>query len=485
MIIDIDTAFSDPKLLGAAFKDQRTWNSWRIILRAAFGLELTDDETVVFKALAGGREPPRERVSELWICAGRRSGKSRIASAIATYLGTCADYTNLLTHGEIGHVLALAPSRDQAAVCMNYASGHFAASEVLRHELESESANELRLRGNVVIGIHSASFRTIRGRTVLAAIFDELAFWRSDESASPDREVYRAILPALGSTNGMLICISSPYRKIGLLYEKWRDHFGQNDDDILVIQSESTALNPTINRKIIERAREDDPAAALSEWDANFRTDLSSYLDDEAIDLAIDRNRPPELPPRAQLHRYFSFTDASAGKKDSFTLAIAHREGDRVVIDALRGHKPPFDPVTVAREYALLARTYGCREIVGDAFGGEWTAGAFRDGGISYRRSSLPRSGLYLEALPLFARGMIQLPNHPQLVRELRLLERRTTRSGKDSVDHGQGGSDDYANSVAGAAYLCVQGQKRSPKAQVGKAGYTRSTQNHHRAHSK
>jgi hypothetical protein len=57
---------------------------------------------------------------------------------------------------------------------------------------------------------------------------------------------------------------------------------------------------------------------------------------------------------------------------------------------------------------------------------------------------------LYLEALPLFARGAVSLPNHSQLIRELRLLERRTHRSGKDSVDHGSGGSDDHANAVVG-----------------------------------
>src|SRR5262249_3043792 len=43
------------------------------------------------------------------------------------------------------------------------------------------------------------SFRTIRGRTLLTAVFDESAFWRSDESASPDTEVYRAILPSLSN----------------------------------------------------------------------------------------------------------------------------------------------------------------------------------------------------------------------------------------------------------------------------------------------
>ena len=52
--------------------------------------------------------------------------------------------------------------------------------------------------------------------------------------------------------------------------------------------------------------------------------------------------------------------------------------------------------------------------------------------------------------LPLFTRGLARLPNHPKLLRELRLLERHTHRSGRDSVDHPRNGHDDHANSVAG-----------------------------------
>jgi len=45
----------------------------------------------------------------------------------------------------------------------------------------------------------------------------------------------------------------------------------------------------------------------------------------------------------------------------------------------------------------------------------------------------------------------------------LRLLERRTHRSGKDTVDHGVNGSDDYANALCGSMYLCMS-QKRKPR---------------------
>jgi len=49
----------------------------------------------------------------------------------------------------------------------------------------------------------------------------------------------------------------------------------------------------------------------------------------------------------------------------------------------------------------------------------------------------------------------------PKLVRELRLLERRTSRTGKDCVDHGVGGSDDYANVLFGAMRMTT---KRKPR---------------------
>ena len=63
-------------------------------------------------------------------------------------------------------------------------------------------------------------------------------------------------------------------------------------------------------------------------------------------------------------------------------------------------------------------------------------AGAWKKQGISYLKSPLPKSQIYLECLPLFTRGLVSLPDHPRLLKELRLLERRVHRSGKDSVDH-------------------------------------------------
>jgi hypothetical protein len=458
--ISLDRALADPNLLGAALRPLDSWRTWRVVLKAAFGEPLDSEARALFETLAGGRSPPPTRVRELWVLAGRRAGKSRMAALVSAYVGSCIDHTTKLAPGETGLVLSLAPSRAQANVVHDYVEGFLNASPILKQQIIDTTAEEIRLRGNVVIGIRAANHRTIRGPTLLASIFDECAYWRDETSAVPDIEVHRAVSPALASTNGILIGIGSPYRRVGLMHARFRDYYGKDDPDVLVIRAPTTTFNPTIDLRIIERAKEDDPTAALSEWDAEFRSDLSQFLDDAIIDSAIEYGRPLELPPRDGI-RYVAFTDASAGRHDAFALGIAHKEGGqdnaRHITDVIRGRKPPFDPATVAAEYAALAKEYRCSKIVGDAFAGEWVARAFKDAGLPYERSTLPKSGLYLESLPLFARGSVSIPDHPILIRELRLLERRTHRSGKDSVDHGSGGSDDHANVLAGSLHLLTK----------------------------
>jgi len=120
----------------------------------------------------------------------------------------------------------------------------------------------------------------------------------------------------------------------------------------------------------------------------------------------------------------------------------------------VRGTTGKFDPHEVTKQYAALCREYRVREVVGDAYGREWVAATWRATGIEFRKSALPKSDIYLECVPLFTRGLARLPNHTRVLRELRLLERQTHRSGRDAVDHPRSEHDDYANAALGALHL-------------------------------
>ena len=108
-----------------------------------------------------------------------------------------------------------------------------------------------------------------------------------------------------------------------------------------------------------------------------------------------------------------------------------------MIVDAVRGAKPPFNPQATTAEFSLLLKDYGVDKVTGDNYSAAWAEQSFKDCGIKYVLCELPKSQIYLETLPLWTRGLISIPNHERLLRELRLLERRTHRSGRDTVDHG------------------------------------------------
>jgi len=363
--LSIDRALTDLRLLGGALGDLSPWSLWLVVLKAAFGLPLEDAERATFRKVAGDRPPPGKRVRELWAVVGRRAGKSRMAAALAVFLALFQRHK--LAKGETGHVLVLAATQDQAKTVFEYCVGFVEASEALRREVRAITAHEIRLVNDVMIGVHVNSYRTIRGKTLLGVVFDEVSFWRDEASATPDVETYRAAMPSLVASNGMLIGISTPYRRTGLLHAKHRDHFGVEGDDVLVVQGDSATFNPLLSAALIEAHRASDPEAAVAEWDAQFRSDLVQFLSEDLIELAIDCSRPPELPPQQGV-RYQCFVDASGGRHDSYTVCIGHKDsGGRFVCDVLRGREPPFDPQEITREYAALAREYGCLRIKGDA----------------------------------------------------------------------------------------------------------------------
>jgi hypothetical protein len=280
---------------------------------------------------------------------------------------------------------------------------------------------------------------------------DETSYWRDVDSAQPDVEIYRACMPALAASKGLWVGISTGYRRLGLLYQKWRDHYGQDGDDVLVVQGASSTFNPSLDLGMIERAKAADPEAAESEWCGGFRADISAFLDDPTVEAAVDYSRPVELPPQSGLF-YKAFTDASGGRHDHYTVAIAHKDrtSGQFVIDVVRGVAPPFDPMQATKEFAALLREYRVSSVVGDNFAQEWVQAAWSSCNMRYVRAEQPKSVIYLETLPLWSRGLVSIPDHKRLLRELRLLERHTHRSGRDTVDHGKNGSDDYANAVGG-----------------------------------
>ncbi|WP_421621724.1 hypothetical protein [Alkalilimnicola ehrlichii] len=445
---NIVEAFTDPQLLGQSFGED-TREAWRAVLSGAFALPMDDDRLALFKRLSGDREPPQRQARELWAIAGRRSDKTHTAAGIAVYLATIGAELDgtlaRLTAGERGVVQLLAVDRQQAKVALGYVRGLFADSPVMSSLVEKENTEGVLLRNGVSIEVATNSHRAVRGRTLLAAILDECAFFKDEATATPDVEVYRALVPSLATTGGMLIGISSPYARRGLLYSKWRKHYGK-PGDVLVVQGGTLDFNPTLDPRVIAEAEQDDPEAAKAEWHGQFRADVEGFVTREVVEAAT-RPTPLELPYNKRV-TYTAFVDPAGGGADEFTAAIGHREGERVVVDVLRARKGT--PAEIVAEYADLLKSYRITRAISDRYAGSWPADEFSRHGITVEQAAKPKSDLYRDMLASMNSARVELPPDDRLMTQLISLERRTARGGRDSIDHAPGGHDDRANAVAG-----------------------------------
>lgn len=452
-------ALEDPKLFGhPRIMGEDTWKPWRTLLIAAMGERLTSDERAIFTLLTGRAEEPCEPVEEFWNIIGRRGGKTRGAAVLATYFACCVDFSDKLAPGEIGTIPVLAASTYQAGKAIGYIRGILDTSPLLGDQQAGEGTSEtIRFRNNVDIEVRPASMRTIRSMTAVAAICDEVAFWKNERSLNPDDEILGALRPTLATTGGPLIVISSPHAQKGEVYATYQRDYGADGDPlILVAKAASRTLNSTLSERVVARAYERDPGKAAAEYGGEFRTDVESCFSLKAVQAIT----PAGIRERGRMTgtTYVAFVDPSGGSKDSMTLGIAHLEKGEaaaagcVILDLVRERKPPFSPEAVVEEFCADLRRYGVTEVRGDRYAGEWPREQFRKRGISYELSEKSRSELYRDLIPVVNSGSASLLDDERLIGQFVGLERRTTwGSGRESIDHGPGGHDDLANAAAGA----------------------------------
>jgi hypothetical protein len=454
-ITSMRDALADPALLGNVLPGP-TWFTWRTLLIAIAGEPLLrtpilKNERRLFKKLAGGRAEPGKLVKTFVAVVGRRGGKTRASSVLAAYLAAFCDYSEVLSPGERGVVLFLALNQQQAQISFRHAAAIFDSVPLLRELIVSRTANTLSLSNGVEV--RAASAAGLRGITTVALIADEAAHWRTDEgSVNSDVEVLSAVRPSLLTTGGPMIVISSPYGESGVLFEAYRDHYGKDGGDVLVVHGTSRDFNSNLPQAEIDAELKRDPARASSEYLAQFRAPEAGFVTAKVLDACIVPGRH-ELPPQGEA--YTGFIDVSGGARDSHACAIAFRDPlDGVVTLACAREIKSSNTESVVSEFATLLRSYGLSTVFSDRYGSAWVTDAFARYGIRLQYSPKTRSELYLETLPLLGTGQVRLLDIPKLRTQFLSLRRRITRGGRDDVDHPANGFDELANAVAGCCVM-------------------------------
>ena len=451
-ILDV---MGSPNLFGRQFS-QPSWDAWRVVLAALFALDMTDDQLALYQQHTGRGQPPTTPSREGWLVVGRRGGKSRIAALVAVFLAAFREYP--LAPGEKGTVMLLASDRRQARVLMRYVCGLLESVPMLTAMVLRRTQETLELSNGIVIEIHTASLTSIRGYTVVAAVCDECAFWRTeDNAANPDVEIVAALRPAMATVPGaLLLGISSPYARRGVLWQQYERHYGRDAASALVWHAPSMTMNPKLDPAIVGAAYESDPTSAEAEYGAKFRDLIGAWTSETALRACV-LGQGDDVAPLD--HVVYACDPATGAGDDSFTAAKAgvtvQADGTPlVVLDALFEARPPFRPSAIVDEIAAHIRSDGGHVVHGDGFAKNFVGELFQRAGIRYEIAPLSRSEAYLAFLTLVHSQAVRIPNDPRLLGQLAALQRSPMSGGRERVDHPTGQHDDLANACALACVL-------------------------------
>ena len=466
LAVTLTQALADRELFGKVFAPASFW-TWRVVAKLIDGLPLTEPREIELFEQCTGRSYNRQAgraVRRLILLAGRRAGKDRFLSAVAIWRAAlCADWRKHISAGEQAVVILLGADKKQAAILRRYSEGLLQQPR-LRREIVRQDRDVIEFRNGAALEISTNDVRLVRGRSAIAVLGSECSHWKTDEhAASSDEEVVGAATPSMAMCpdGGLLMLGSSVYRKRGYMYRRYRELHGNDDAEDIVWFAPSQVMNPSLPASAVDKAMAEDAPKARAEFLNIWREDLSDFIPIDVIDAATDwgvSERPPLLNSGI---KYIAWADAAGGTgKDSFALAVAHREKDRtVVLDLVRERKPRFVASAVVAEFAAILRQYRVTEVWGDAFAGGFHADAWANQHIKFKPAERNTSENYLALLPLLTQpGRVHLLHDQALRHQLAGLERRTHAGDRESVSHAntQSAHDDVAAAAAGALVLAA-----------------------------
>ena len=428
--------------------------AWTVAYKAFDGERLTSAEEGTWQALTGREDYEPRDTHELVAVKGRRAQGTKTATKYLAYKIHTGNYRQFAPKGDRLHCVLIAQNRDTAREVKSYLDTFYSATE-LRSEVGEMFKTSIEMRNGFVISVQTCSYRAPRGISVPIALLDEVGVW-AVEGANVDHEVVRSLTPSqIQFPDRKLILLGSPWIKAGVLFDRW-DRRSEGGDR-LVVHCPTPLMNPLIPPEELAREQANDPANYRREFLAEWLDDVDQFLPDGDITAAV-RSRVREEPPAEVIKGgYRAAIDASGlTGKDRFTLAVGHRAsrgsaGLGTRFDVIRGWSRA--PVAqVCDEVGKILKGYWTHTVFADQFGFSFLKELLAQRGIEVRQvpfSARSKPEIFLDLKVGLSRGQISLLDHPESLRELRMLESRRTSGGNYSISAPRGGHDDYAAVIA------------------------------------
>ena len=331
-----------------------------------------------------------KQVKTLLLCLGRRSGKSRLLSFIATYaayellsLGNPQEYYHIMERHPI-HIVHIAAKDKQAAEMFAFTSDNVRRTPFFRPYMDFDKHNMTELRlftpydlslneeikrknkmlmrgkqkeplmpGSLIIESITTSGATSRGKSIYTLMFSELAHLlrtNSDssrgedalilENPQSDYAVVKAMTPSVldFGEDGRVIYESSPREKGGEFYHHYCIGGGSEQEDFdnitaepsyQVIQLATWEARPSITRESLDAEFRKDPIGANMEYGARFGNPSGRFISEAIINSIPQPNRILLRSNPGIYHFFISIDPGGKAKKkvaDTYAVAWGHYE---------------------------------------------------------------------------------------------------------------------------------------------------------------
>lgn len=416
--------------------------------------------------------PPRARdVAELvW---GARGGKSFWGALRMLHLA-CTVRLDRLAPGEHGYVFLVAPKLELAEQPLNYIKGAIGRDKALASMADVTAERiVLRRKGGRMVTIQpvaaSRGGAGQRGRSLVGALLDETAFFRDETTgAVNDAAIFRALAPRV-IEGGQLIVQSTPWARVGLLHDLWRENWGRPQSAL--VAHAPTALLRSDEKILAYVAREyaRDPENARIEFGAEFgAASATTWLDPDALEAAVGSAGAVEPGDLVGAGGDLGFA------RNSSALVVARQGPDgRISLPLVQEWRPqpgaPLRPSEVCGQVAELLRGVGARSLVADRHYQETI------------RETLTAARLFLEEPPApdeawalvrdtLRSGRLVLPEHPLLLAQLKAVRGKLAPGGTVRIElpaTPDGRHGDLAAAAALAIWAVVRRPHRLPLPQA------------------
>lgn len=403
---------------------------------------------------------------------GARSGKSYVTGGLySAWRAIVADLSGLAP-GESATALAVAPDLRLARQTLRFARGAIERVPHLARLVEGVTADSFSIRrpdGRLVAIEALPATRggsAVRGRTLVSAVCDEFAFFRDDQSAVNDRDLYNALAPRV-LTGGDVVLESTPWSESGVLYELFRDEWGR-PQTALVAHGPTVLMRPGESKRIDQEFAR-DPVNAEREFNAAFMsTGTGSFIDSAALARCVDPDHRRPLEPDPQFSAVAAIDLAFSG--DASAITIPRVEGNMLMVahwEEIRPRKgSPLKPSEVIRRFAEVALEHGCRRLYGDRHyaeaAREWLSGTgvslvTIDAGLDAKVKR------YQRARTLIEEQKVILPDVPRLLGQLREIRIKAVPGGTWSITHPRRGGA-HGDLAASLVVALAEGSRLLPR---------------------